>query len=169
MKNIFWTVRYQRLNNNIDLWNINLNGNYTPSFYLNNAFSDRVKQNIITNLYDMAIPEERYTWTLPVFWEDWNPTAEIFPVLDRLFYISYNNKINPAYWITEEYIENQIEQVLWQFSWDIMTIEKIINFVKMFTNLKEVEAWKFLLSENTIENKKQYLNIREYGDIITNE
>ncbi len=168
MKNIFWTVRYQRLNNNVDLWSVNLNGNYTPSFYLNNAFSDRVKQNIITNLYDMVIPEEKYTWTLPVFNDNWEPTAEVFPILDRLFYISYNDKINPIYWITEEYIENQIEQVLSSFSWDVMPIEKVIWFVKMFTSLEEVETWKFLLSDDEIFWKK-YLNIREYGDIITNE
>lgn len=169
MKNIFWTVRYQRLNWNVDLWNINLNWNYTPSFYLNNAFSDRVKQNIITNLYDMSINEENYTWTLPIFWIDWNPTWETFPVLDRLFFLSYNDKINPAYWINKDTIISSLVQVWNQFAMKIMSVDETIWFIKMFTNLKEISTWKFFISEDTILWKKMYLNIREEGDIITNE
>lgn len=169
MKNIFWTVRYQRINWNVDLWNINLNGNYTPSFYLNNAFSDRVKQNIITNLYDMSINEESYTGTLPIFGIDWNPTWETFPVLDRLFFLSYNDKINPAYWINKDTIVSSLVQVWNQFAMKIMSIDEVIWFIKMFTNLKEVETWKFFISEDVILWKKMYLNIREVGEIITNE
>lgn len=169
MKNIFWTVRYQRLNWNVDLWNINLNGNYTPSFYLNSAFSDRVKQNIITNLYDMSINEENYTWILPIFWNDWNPTWQTFPALDRLFFLWYNDKINIAYWITKDAIINSLLQVWNQFSMKIMSIDETIWFIKMFTNLKEVETWKFFISEDVVSGKKMYLNIREEGEIITNK
>jgi hypothetical protein len=169
MKNIFWTVRYQRINNNVDLWNVNLNGNYTPSFYLNNAFSDRVKQNIITNLYDMSINEENYTWTLPIFWIDWIPTWETFPILDRFFFVSYNEKINPAYWIDKTMIISSLVQVGNQFAMKIMTIDEIIWFIKMFTNLTEISPWKFFLSEDIIWKTKMYLNIREEGDVITNE
>lgn len=169
MKNIFWTVRYQRLNNNIDLWSINLNGNYTPSFYLNNAFSDRIKQNIITNLFDMSISEDNYIGTLPIFWTDWSPSWLTSPVLDRVFFLSYNDKINPAYWINKDTILSSLIQVWNQFTMKIMTIDEVIWFIKMFTNLQEIQTWKFLLSEDNILNTKMYLNIREEWDIITNE
>jgi hypothetical protein len=168
MKNIFWTIRYQKLNDKIDLWQINLNWNYTPSFYINNSFRDRINQNIITNLNDMIISEEKYTGNIPIFDNDWNPTGETHPILDRFFFISFNDKINPAYWITESIIVQSIEQIWNQFAIKINWIEEIKAFIKNMTNLEEIEDWKFLLSEDEFW-KKRYLNIIEVGDVITNE
>mgnify|MGYP006267136771 CR=1 FL=1 len=168
MKNIFWTIRYQRLDSNLDLWQINLNWNYTPSFFLNSTFSDRIEQNIISPIYDMVIPEWNYTWKIPKFDDNWNPTWELFPILDRFFYIKYNNKINPAFWITEEKIKNSIIQIWNQFAIYINTIDEIKVFIKNFTNLKEISDWKFLLSTDPITGENKYLNIVEEWEIFTN-
>lgn len=134
MKTILWTYRAKRISSWFDINGTTLNGNYTPSFFLDLQFAD-YKEAWLTKILDNEIPEERYTW-------------EIIPgvkKLSRLIIAEYND----AYINWEEFFNN-VAKVWAEFNIEAFaTNEEAKQWIRNNTNLVEVEEWKFLISEAT--------------------
>lgn len=117
------------------------NGWYRPAQYLNSQFADWNRANL-TNVIDSAIPDERYTGTLPVF-KDGVPTGETTPKLTRLIIGEYEDAV-----VEPEEFKTSLANVGARY--DIQpfaTVEDARVWVRSNTNLVEETPGKFLVRE----------------------
>lgn len=132
MKTILWTYRAKRIGSWFDINGITLNGNYTPSFFLDWQFAD-YKAAWLTRILDSEIPEDRYTW-------------EIVPgvkKLSRLIVAEYNDQ-----YINWEEFFNNVAKVWAEFNIQAFSSnEEAKQWIRDNTNLVEVNPGKFLVNE----------------------
>lgn len=131
MKYIYWTYRSKRITNPFNLtdW-VTLNGVYSPSFFINNMFSDW-QEAWLTKLIDDIIPEDRYTW-------------EVIPwvkKLTRFLMFEYNET-----YVDPLELERSAENIWKEFDIAMQDVETIRQWLRDNTNLEEVETWKFLIN-----------------------
>ena len=134
MKTIYWTCRYERLTQPYDLWwGASKNGVYMPAEYLNNQFWDW-HNAWLTKVIDNIIQEENYIWEI----------APWIPKLTRFIMCEYNEN-----YVVHEELSRSLENVWARFDIDMLTVDEMITRIKANTNLQEVSAWKFLISNET--------------------
>ena len=134
MKTIYWTCRYERLTQPYDLWwGTSKNGVYMPAEYLNNQFWDWYNA-WLTKVIDNIIPEENYIWEI----------APWIPKLTRFIMCEYDEN-----YVVPEELSRSLENVWARFNIDMLTVDEMITRIKANTNLQEVSAWKFLISNET--------------------
>lgn len=134
------------------------NGGYRPAQYLNSQFADWNRAGL-TNVIDSAIPDERYTGTLPVF-KDGVPTGETTPKLTRFIIGEYENAV-----VEPESFKVSLANV--GAKWDIQpfaTVEEARVWIRSNTNLVEEAPGKFLVREAGTDmmgnaTEAQYLTI----------
>lgn len=121
------------------------NGGYRPAQYLNSQFANWNRANL-TNVIDgdEAIPNERYTGTLPIF-KDGVPTGEVTPKLTRFIIGEYEDAV-----VEPEEFKTSLANV--GAKWDIQpfaTAEDARAWIRSNTNLQEDEGktGTFLISE----------------------
>lgn len=133
MKKIYGFYRKEQIGWNKNLWNVSQNWWYTMSFYVNWQYADWVNAGLIS-IKDMEIPVERYIKELILWIKD----------LREFVYMEYNENL-----VDIELATNIIKKIGARFDLELLDIELAKTFIRKQTNLKEVEEWKFLISEET--------------------
>lgn len=105
-------------------------GKYTLSYFLDQQYSDYVKA-WITKIDDIIISDNRYTKEIV----PWIKSERRFAILE-------------ANWIDLNEFKNNVMKIANNFDInDLWDIEEAKAFIREYTNLEEVEEWKFLIQE----------------------
>lgn len=138
MKSIFGTFRNVHFVNTVQVEsNVWLNGQYNPAIVLGNMFKDYAEAGL-TKITCDAIPEERYTGTIPKVVN--GEIVGTVPKATRLIVGEFEDSV-----VNEADFKASVQAVGAQFQIEIFpTPEDAIAWVKANTSLEEVEPGKFL-------------------------
>lgn len=140
-KYIYWTYRPLQLRNSVRLPNESLNGWYDTSLFNKDTYWDYYEANMVKISH--PIPNDRFTWKIPVIDDDENPTGEFVDKKTRFVMFKYSDKYAEQEYLSKSIANNWALTNVEMFS----TPEEAIARIKANTDLEEVENWKFLISK----------------------
>lgn len=136
-RKLYWTTRDRNYKSSMTLKDISLNGWYTTEFFNWGQFRDYEEAGI-TKL-TQPIPNDRFTWTIPVIDSNEQPTGATVPKLTRFVLLEYSDIYTNATDLSNSITSSSSDTAVNLFD----TPAETITWIKANTDLIEVTPWTF--------------------------